>query len=50
VAHVKSSAGADCVGLGCRAGRACPVGAEHAYGSEQANFLMEAFLRGQGAG
>jgi ferredoxin len=46
--HVKSAAGADCMGLGCRARRACPVGAEHAYGPEQANFLMQAFLRGQG--
>jgi len=48
--HLKSAAGADCVSLGCRARRACPVGAEHAYGAEQANFLMEAFLRAQGAG
>jgi hypothetical protein len=42
--HVKSAAGADCMGFGCRARRACPVGAEHAYGPEQANFLMRAFL------
>jgi hypothetical protein len=48
--HLKSSAGADCMGSGCRARRACPVGAEHAYGPEQAKFLMRAFLRGQGAG
>lgn len=45
VAHVKSAAGADCMELGCRARRACPVGAEHAYGPERARFLMEAFLR-----
>ena len=50
VAHVKSPAGADCVGLGCRARRACPVGAEHAYSPEQANFTMRAFLRGQHTG
>jgi len=50
VGHLKSAAGADCVRLGCRARRACPVGAEHAYAREQANFLMEAFLRGQDAG
>ena len=49
-AHVKAAEGADCLALGCRARRACPVGAEHAYGPEQANFLMRAFLRGQGAG
>jgi hypothetical protein len=50
VGHVKSAAGADCMGLGCRARRACPVGSEYAYGPEQANFTMRAFLRGQGAG
>jgi hypothetical protein len=50
VGHLKSTAGADCMGSGCRARRACPVGAEHAYGAEQANFLMGAFLRGQDAG
>jgi hypothetical protein len=48
-AHLRSVAGADCMGLGCRARRACPVGAEHAYGPEQAGFHMRAFLRGQGA-
>ena len=50
VGHLKSTVWADCMGFGCRARRACPVGAEHAYGAEQANFLMRAFLRGQGAG
>jgi len=49
VAHVKSPAGGDCMSLGCRARRACPVGAEHAYGPGQANFLMEAFLRARDA-
>ncbi len=48
--HLRSGAGADCMGLSCRARRACPVGAEHAYGPEQANFIMRAFLRGQDAG
>ncbi len=48
VAHVKSPAGADCMGGGCRARRACPVGAEHAYPPEQANFHMRAFIKGQG--
>jgi hypothetical protein len=48
--HLRSMAGGDCMAFGCRARRACPVGAEHAYGPEQANFLMRAFLRGQDAG
>jgi hypothetical protein len=48
--HLRSVAGADCMGFGCRARRACPVGAEHAYGPEQANFFMRAFLRGQDGG
>ena len=47
VGHVKSAAGADCMGFGCRARRACLVGAEHAYSPEQANFTMRAFLRTQ---
>jgi hypothetical protein len=48
--HLRSAAGGDCRAEGCRARRACPVGAEHAYGPEQASFLMRAFLRGQDAG
>ena len=48
--HLRSGAGTDCMGLSCRARRACPVGAEHAYGPEQANFIMRAFLRGQDGG
>jgi hypothetical protein len=50
IGHLKSAAGADCMGFGCRARRACPVGAAHAHGSEQASFTMRAFLRAQGAG
>jgi hypothetical protein len=50
VGHLQNAAGADCVGGGCLARRACPVGAEHAYGGDQANFIMRAFLRGQIAG
>jgi hypothetical protein len=45
--YLKSTAGADCMEMGCQARRACPVGAEHAYGPEQAKFFMAAFLRGQ---
>ena len=48
--HLRSAAGGDCMAEGCRARRACPVGAEHAYGAEQASFLMRAFLRGQDLG
>jgi hypothetical protein len=44
---LRSEAGADCMEIGCQARRACPVGAAHAYGPEQANFFMRAFLRGQ---
>jgi hypothetical protein len=50
VGHLKSAAGADCMGAGCLARRACPVGAERAYGLEQANFTMRAFLRAQDDG
>ena len=46
--YLKTSAGADCMAAGCLARRACPVGAVHAYGAEQATFFMAAFLRGQG--
>jgi ferredoxin len=45
--HLKSAAGADCMSEGCRARRACPVGAEYAHGLEQASFTMRAFLRGR---
>jgi hypothetical protein len=50
VGHLKGAAGADCMEAGCRARRACPVGAEHAYGPEQASFTMRAFLRARDAG
>jgi hypothetical protein len=50
IGHLKSAAGADCMGFGCRARRACPVGAEHAHSPEQANFTMRAFLGARGAG
>ena len=45
VGHLESAVGAECMGAGCQARRACPVGAEHAYGLEQASFTMRAFLR-----
>jgi hypothetical protein len=46
--HLKTAAGADCMEEGCRARRACPVGAEQAYGPEQASFTMRAFLDARG--
>jgi hypothetical protein len=49
-AHLTSAAGADCMSAGCLARRACPVGAEHAHGPEQAAFTMRAFLRARDVG
>jgi hypothetical protein len=46
--HLNSEAGRDCMAAGCLARRACPIGVDHAYGPEQASFIMRAFLRGQG--
>jgi hypothetical protein len=46
--HLRSAVGADCMGFGCRARRACPVGADYVYTPDQAQFHMRAFLRGQG--
>jgi hypothetical protein len=43
-AHLATPAGADCMELGCRARRACPVGADFRYAPEQAAFHMQAFL------
>ena len=49
-AHISSAAGADCMARGCRARRACPVGAAHVAAPEQAAFAMRAFRRGLGCG
>jgi ferredoxin len=49
VRHLKSAAGGDCMSGGCRARRACPVGAEHTQGPEQASFVMRAFVWAIGA-
>lgn len=46
-AHIDDPAGADCLSLGCRARRACPIGRDYAYTAEQAAFHMRAF-RGAG--
>jgi hypothetical protein len=44
-AHVQSAAGRDCRELGCRARRACPLGAQYRYCADQARFHMQSFLR-----
>ena len=43
LAHIDSPAGADCMELGCRARRACPVGAQHRHDPDEALFHMTAF-------
>ena len=43
--HIASPAGQDCMDLGCRARRACPVGREYRYEPAQARLHMAAFLR-----
>ena len=45
VSHLATSAGDTCFAVSCQARRACPVGAEHRYGPEQARFHMGAFFR-----
>ena len=42
--HLREEEGADCTARGCRARRACPVGARYRYGAEQAAFHMRAFI------
>lgn len=42
-AHLATPQGEDCMSLGCRARRACPVGTGHHYGSDQARLHMTAF-------
>ncbi len=41
--HLQSPEGTDCMNLGCRARRACPVGQRYRYPNGQARFHMEAF-------
>ncbi len=43
-AHLETKEGEDCMTLGCRARRACPVGREFTYVPDQAGFHMRAFL------
>ncbi len=44
VGHIETPQGADCIALGCRARRACPIGRAYVYDPPQAEFHMEAFL------
>ncbi|HXI87097.1 MAG TPA: hypothetical protein VNH64_06535 [Parvularculaceae bacterium] len=41
--HLRAPQGGDCMGGGCLARRACPVGAKYRYLSDQAAFHMRAF-------
>jgi hypothetical protein len=47
VGHISTSAGADCVTIGCRARRACPIGPQYRHIPEQAEFHQRAFLAAQ---
>jgi len=47
--HIATPVGEDCVDLGCRARRACPVGTAYQYLPDQVRFHMTDFLRCHGA-
>jgi ferredoxin len=42
--HIGAGQGADCLGGGCLARRACPVGVTYQYAPDQMTFHMRAFL------
>jgi hypothetical protein len=44
IGHIGGPAGAACMGGGCLARRACPVGPAYGYGAAQVRFHMAAFL------
>jgi hypothetical protein len=46
-AHLAAPDGEPCMRAGCRARLACPIGAEHRYGAQQARFYMGAFRAGR---
>jgi hypothetical protein len=48
VGHVGGARGGDCLGGGCLARRACPVGRDHIYEPAQARFHMRRFVLAQG--
>lgn len=45
--HIKTSEETDCLELGCRARRACPIGHDFHYAPQQAKFHMSAFVKAQ---
>lgn len=45
VAHIDTPGGRDCLGAGCLARRACPVGRDYLYAPAQAELHMSAFLK-----
>ncbi|MCG8512434.1 MAG: ferredoxin [Rhodospirillales bacterium] len=45
VSHIDGPDGADCLDLGCRARRACPIGRDYIYAPAQARFHMDHFRR-----
>jgi hypothetical protein len=50
VGHISNPEGADCMDVGCRARRACPVGRDFIYQPANAAFHMAAFREAQGGG
>jgi hypothetical protein len=44
-AHISEPGGALCMGEGCRARDACPVGRDYRYSADQIRFHMQAFRR-----
>jgi len=48
VDYIKSADTTDCLELGCRARRACPIGRDYHYTPPQARFHMSAFIKAQG--
>lgn len=48
VRHVAGPRGGACLGQGCQARRACPVGVAYRYAPPQARFHMAQFLKAQG--
>jgi epoxyqueuosine reductase len=45
VDHLRQPQGDDCLTLGCRARRACPIGRDYHYASAQAHLHMSAFVK-----
>ena len=45
VSHVTRRDGRDCIELGCRARRGCPVGRDYMYSTPHAKFHQQAFVR-----